>query len=200
MTQRAIDQMVEQRVAQRLDRYYTDHGIKFERVNDARQFKGIDIILFTPKGNINIDEKAKYRGLQTEDAKFNSYSFEVSRICRDGIRRNGWFMDYKSETDYYCYSFPKFEQPEDFTSAIKPDMEVVMINKKSIVDIIEQETSLGMIEQFAQRMADEDIKMDEFNNFVLYKTPSYKLPEEPINILMKPEIIASTKNFRRFYV
>lgn len=59
------------------------HGIDFERVTDERQFKGIDLVVHGKTRDINIDEKAKFHGL--EDGKpLMAVAFEVSRKCRDG--------------------------------------------------------------------------------------------------------------------
>lgn len=125
----------------------------------------------------------------------NSYSFEVTRLCADGERHNGWFVDPKIETDYYCYTFPKLDD-----NNIKPKMQVDLFSKKDIVKIIEQETTLDCIEQAAHMMAVKGTRLTKFKNFALYKTPSYKLPEEPINIVMSRELIEKTPHFRRFYV
>lgn len=125
----------------------------------------------------------------------NSYSFEVTRLCADGKRRIGWFIDSKIETDYYCYTFPKIDG-----STIKPKMQVDLFSKKDIIKIIEQETTLDYIEQAAHMMEVKGTLLTKFNNFALYKTPSYKLPEEPINIVMSRELIEKTPHFRRFYV
>lgn len=201
MTQRTFDCSVEQRTAKRLDEYYTRCGIKFERVLDkARQYKGIDLILFGKKGTIKVDEKAKYRGLQDDNAKLNTYSFELSRLCKDGKYHEGWFIDSKIETDFYCYAFPKFEDPEDMASSIKPNMQVELFKKKDIIKIVEQETTLDYIEQLAHVMSVKDTRIQKFNNFAVYKTPSYKLPESPINLLISRELVESTPNFRRFHV
>ena len=130
----------------------------------------------------------------------NSYSFEVSRLCKDGNYHNGWFIDPKNETDYYCYAFPKFENPEDVNSSIKSKMQVELFSKKDIIKIVEQETTLDYIEQTAYMMSIKDTRIVKFKNFVLYKTPSYKLPESPINILLARELVTNTPHFKRFYV
>lgn len=196
MTQRDYDCLVEQLAAKSIDEYYTKLGIKFERVTDkCRQVKGIDIILLAKSGKrINIDEKAKYKGLQEEGAQLNSYSFEVTRLCADGKRRIGWFIDKRNETDYYCYLFPKLDGQN-----IKPNMQVDMFSKKDIISIVEQETTLDYIEQAAYMMDVKGTKLTKFKNFALYKTPYYKLPEEPINIVMSRELIEKTPHFKRFY-
>ena len=197
MTQRQKDCSVEQKTSKILDQYYTKQGIKFERVTDKeRQIKGIDLILFGKSGkSIKIDEKAKYRGLQKEGAQLNSYSFEVTRLCSDGVRRDGWFIDKKIETDYYCYAFPKLDN-----GSIKPKMQVDLFSKKDIIAIIEKETTLSYIEQAAHMMDVKGTRLIPFKNFALYRTPAAKLPEEPINIVMSRELIEKTPHFRRFYV
>jgi len=124
-----------------------------------------------------------------------SYSFEVSRLCADGKRRIGWFIDKKIETDFYCYAFPKLDN-----GTIKPKMQVDLFSKKDIIAIIEQETTLGYIEQAAFMMDVKGTKLVKFKNFALYRTPTYRLPEEPINIVMSRELIEKTPHFRRFYV
>ena len=198
-TQRMIDSEIERCTSQLLDEYYTKRGIQFERVTDKqRQVKGIDVILTTKSGkSINVDEKAKYKGLQEEGAQLKSYSFEISRRCTDGEYRIGWFVSKESKTDYYCYAFPKLDSK--FT-CIKPNMQVDMFSKKDIIEIIQQETTLEHVEQVAAQMAMTNARLEKFTNFVLYKTPSYKLPEEPINILIAREYIENTPHFRRFYV
>ena len=197
MTQRQKDCSIEQKTSKLLDQYYTKNGIKFERVTDkARQVKGIDLILFGKSGkSIKIDEKAKYRGLQSEGAQLKSYSFEVSRLCADGKRRDGWFIDKNIETDFYCYAFPKLDG-----DSIKPKMQVDLFSKKDIIAIIEKETTLSYIEQAAFMMSIRGTRLLPFKNFALYKTPANKLPEEPINIVMSRELIEKTPHFRRFYV
>lgn len=199
MNQRQQDCSVEQMTSELIDQYYTNHGIKFERVSDKeRQIKGIDLILFSKSGrSIKIDEKAKYRGLQKEGAQLNSYSFEVTRLCADGKRRNGWFIDKNNETDFYCYAFPKLDESYSY---IKPRMKVELFSKKDIVAIIEQETTLDYIEQVALMMDIKGTKLTKFKNFALYRTPAYKLPEEPINIVMSRELIEKTPHFKHFYV
>lgn len=196
MNQRQQDCLVEQQTSKVLDQYYTNHGIKFERVTDKeRQIKGIDLILFGKSGkSIKIDEKAKYKGLQKEGAQLPSYSFEVTRLCADGNRRIGWFINKKIETDFYCYAFPKLDN-----GTIKPKMQVDLFSKKDIIAIIEQETTLDYIEQAALMMDIKGTKLVKFKNFALYKTPAYRLPEEPINIVMSRELIEKTPHFRRFY-
>ena len=196
MNQRQQDCSVEQMASKVLDQYYTRQGIRFERVTDKeRQIKGIDLILFSKSGrSIKIDEKAKYRGLQTEGAQLNSYSFEVTRLCADMKRRIGWFVDKKIETDYYCYVFPKL-----YNGNIKKNMQVDLFSKKDIIAIIQQETTLDYIEQVAHMMDVKGTKLTKFKNFALYRTPAYKLPEEPINIVMSRELIEKTPHFIRFY-
>lgn len=119
----------------------------------------------------------------------------MTRLCADGKRRNGWFIDKKIETDYYCYAFPKLDGEN-----IKPKMQVDLFSKKDIIAIIEQETTLDYIEQVAHMMDVNGTKLTKFKNFALYRTPSYKLPEEPINIIMSRELIEKTPHFKRFYV
>ena len=201
MTQRDFDIAVETAAAKRIDSFYAARGVRFERVKDrARQFKGIDIILFGKNRQIKIDEKAKYRGLQEDGAKLKSYSFEVSRLCKDGEYRNGWFIDSNIETDYYCYIFPKLKDSENATHGLKPKMQMELFSKQDIVDLITKETTLSYIEQVAHLMSVKDTRLVKFNNFVLYKTPAYKLPESPINILISSEVIESTPHFKRFYI
>lgn len=194
------DQQIEQRVAAILDSFYTSRNIQFERVKDKeRQVKGIDLILTTKSGKtINIDEKCKYYGLQNNKI-LESYSFEINRKCRDGIRRNGWFIDNAMMTDFYCYIFPQFEDPNDFSSRIKQPLKVELFSKKDIYEIIQAETTLAKIEQEANYMAMTTQRISRFKNFILYKTPAYKLSEEPINLLLSREIISKTKNFKLFY-
>ena len=201
MTQRDFDIAVETAAAKRIDSFYAARGVRFERVKDrARQFKGIDIILFGKNRQIKIDEKAKYRGLQEDGAKLKSYSFEVSRLCKDGEYHNGWFIDPDIETDYYCYIFPKLNDSENAMNGLKPNMQMELFSKQDIVDLITKETTLSYIEQVAHLMSVKDTRIVKFKNFVLYKTPAYKLPESPINILISSEVIESTPHFKRFYI
>lgn len=74
-----------------------------------------------------------------------------------------------------------------------------MFSKKDIISIVEQETTLDYIEQAAYMMDVKGTKLTKFKNFALYKTPYYKLPEEPINIVMSRELIEKTPHFKRFY-
>lgn len=129
-----------------------------------------------------------------------SYSFEVSRLCKDGEYHNGWFIDPDIETDYYCYIFPKLNDSENAMNGLKPNMQMELFSKQDIVDLITKETTLSYIEQVAHLMSVKDTRIVKFKNFVLYKTPAYKLPESPINILISNEVIESTPHFKRFYI
>ena len=71
---------------------------------------------------VPVDEKAKWRGLVKANAfgqELANVSFEVSRVCADGERREGWFSDPKSLTQAYVFCFPAFNCG-DFLYGIAP--------------------------------------------------------------------------------
>lgn len=60
--------------------------------DEQHQFSGIDLVVHGKSRDINIDEKAKWHGI--EDGKeISSIAFEVCRKCRDGNFRLGWLVD-----------------------------------------------------------------------------------------------------------
>jgi hypothetical protein len=192
---RTRDVIVEKLVAQKIDEYYKNRGIKFERIVDRKmQYAGVDLILYGKNDKkFNIDEKAKYHNLENGEILKN-YSFEVNRLCRDGIRRLGWLVNKNSSTDIYCYAFPKFDEDGN----IKEKMLVELFSKHEILNFIKNEISIETLIDISFDMADNDIRIHHFNNFILYKTPKNKLIEEPVNVLIKREILLNLKSYKSF--
>ena len=175
--------------------------MKFERVTDkARQIRGVDVVLKGKDGTlrVNVDEKAKYWNLQHGE-ELKNYSFEINRICRDGERRLGWFADSRNITDYYCFAFPKFEDPDDPRSPVKPGMRFEMFRKSDVIGMILKESSMQEITDRAWQMVAEDRSMVRFGGFVLWKTPFDEKPEAPVNLLIKKELVYAMPNFRALY-
>lgn len=197
MTNREIDIMVEKKVSKLLDNYYIRNNIPFKRVTDFhQQIQGIDIILYKNNKEIYIDEKAKFRGIQ--DKELQNYSFEVSRLCRDNQRRIGWLLDNSMKTDYYCYIFPKFTNPNDYTSKIKNDMKIEFFAKNDILKIVKAETSIEEIIKTSNDMLKLNQKLVPFKNFALFISDSFQ--EKPCNILISRDKIRDTDHFKEFTI
>ena len=157
----------------------------------------MDLVFRHGGRSLNFDEKAKWRRLQ-DGAPLKSYSFEVSRTCRDGVRRAGWFTDPRSLTDYYCWAFPLFVDPEDPEKGIRPDMRVELFAKRDVLALVEAEIPQGRLMTLADGMYAEDRQLLRFQRFALYKTPRERLQEEPVNVLIYRDVVAATPRFREF--
>ena len=61
-----------------------------------------------------------------------------------------------------------------------------------------EELPLESLYSLAEDMALHDKKITPFKNFVLYKTPYERLEEEPVNVLIRRDLIMATPHFQAF--
>lgn len=88
-----------------------------------------------------MDEKAKYKDIEDgnwlgQDPKCGM-AFEVNRVCRDGVRRTGWFCDPKSKTELYLFSFPapRYGKAFGLSYGLKERMKMWLFEKSDVEEL-----------------------------------------------------------------
>lgn len=177
-----------------LDRYLYHH---VTRVYDKeRQIKGIDLI--TDKGT-KVDEKVKYKNCLNRELK--KIGFEISRICRDGQRHDGWLIDGEQETQVYniinIWTTDYDEYDIEFDKIYKTVS--LVIQKKRLMNYLESlRLTVENIKSIQQKMLEKKItKLNIIENQV-YFTMSNQYKECPINLVIKRQILLDQVNAKEF--
>jgi hypothetical protein len=102
------------------------------------------------------------------------------------------------KTDYYCYIFPKFTNPNDYKSQVKNNMKVEFFAKNDILKIVLGETSIEEIIKTSNDMLKFNQKLVQFKNFALFMSESFQ--ERPINILISHQKIRDTDHYKEIII
>lgn len=198
---RRQDLMVEREIAKFLDEnLYSNKEIfkSFKRTDDKEeQLSGSDVIISTCDGildNVIVDEKVASR---YANSNIGTFALELSFINKDGVRRQGWFLDCEKKTQYYLLGWiinadiPFDEKNGRFdTNKITKDnikeMEWVLVSRKKIQEFLETKgwTLDRLALQDKKIRENGGVRTKEFINDVSFRFGDAYV-EKPINILLK---------------
>lgn len=177
--------------------FYSKLGVKWQRIDDARlQKRGVDVIF----GDCKVDEKVKIKGGFAN--KLLEYpSFELSFVNRFGKRQLGWFLDPNSLTTYYALIavFGDFIDENGVDSDTIDHLNVLFVKKQDLYDyILLREIDVA-----------DDVKTLSIPNYGdridhpgtgIHMKLSDRFSEQPINMVIKREILYELPNTREFDV
>lgn len=204
--QRKADRHAEQQLAQFLDKYFydvlnkNDSTFKFIRVNSIeQQLQGIDMILSEESRNLYFDEKA---ALHYINQNLTTFSFEINFVNRANKIHEGWLNDDDLSTTHYVLiwvtanrDFEKHEliniSEEDFVK-----LEIYIINRKKLqtyLNELDLTPDKLMSEANSFRKAYDTIENQKQNilenDKICYLFLTNKLPERPVNLLLRKRIL-----------
>lgn len=167
-------------------------------IDKKRQLEGIDVIAEINNQQINIDVKAIASKLPT-------FCFEISGNVHSG--QIGWLLNDELKTDYYLIVYHDVEGSSKNYRKGKQIMtlnninetEVLLIKKSTLKDRLTQE--LGDLEKVVKGIRkqslsgcsvirfDKNLKPTKERGEMIYPTLSCGIYEQPINIVVKKEIL-----------
>lgn len=165
---------------------------RYERIYEKeQQLQGIDVILHTKGKNINVDEKST---LQYINKDIPTFAMELA--YKDKL---GWFLNNNLKTDTYFLIWPHATET-DLSKINSEDFffcSCMMIYKKNIRKYIQNFVTDYELFQEIQNIKngcstwrkDEKGRYRMPNNNQLYITISKQLQEQPINLVIRKEIL-----------
>lgn len=201
-TTRPKDDIIEHNVAKFMDEYFwkkiaQDKHLSFERVHDKyRQYRGQDVVI----GDIIIDEKAKVKNYINKI--LNCPSFELQHIGSTGTLVDGWFMKH---TDTHIYAFiavfssAKSEYDISFDNI--EHLNVMLVNKAEVKKLVHKYDTEENIRSAVDYLRDDgyDIRY-KFSHKMYWLTKSIQYVEQPINLVLKRELLENIKTTKTFNV
>lgn len=209
-SKRAEDMKAEEVLGEFLDRFFYTPLQKenkdfayFRKYDIQYQYNGVDVLIERGKKKFFIDEKA---ALYYSNMMIPTFAFEIESIQKEnGVPVKGWFVNNSLNTTHYVLIWPniKCEITENnlcirkSLSEIKYSdftiVEAMLISKKAISDYLE---SFGFTDQKLVSYAKEirqsgkegKVEVDNDNLYFFY---SKKIAEQPINLVVKKQILFS---------
>lgn len=180
--------------------------VKYERIKDyITQLQGIDIKLEVQGSKFLIDEKAAF---YYSNQMIPTFAFEVDSIQKNSSQPlEGWLFNETLKTEYYMLIWPNVKcvkqegteiwKRKDIDSLQEGDftiVEAMLIKKAKILEhLAKYNWSRDRIFEYAKKLRSnptmQDIRqtVSDTNDFYFYFTK--KLAEEPINIIMRKEVL-----------
>ena len=194
-TTRPKDNIIERNVGKFMDEYFwkkiaQDKNVSFERVTDKRrQWRGQDVVI----GDIIIDEKAKVINCMNEILK--TPSFELQHIGSTGTLVDGWFM---KNTDTHIYAFIAVFSSVKSAYNISFDniehLNVLLVNKSEVKKLIYKYDTEENIRRAVDYLRDDDFEIKyKFSHDMYWLKKSTQLKEQPINLVLKRELLENIK-------
>lgn len=200
MKSRTYDEFVEKTVGNlTCDRYWSQCRGGYERVYDTdRQIKGIDYIV--GKKKYKVDEKIKYRSSMNQVLDYPG--LEITRLQRDGVRAEGWFVDETMETDIYSLvNIWTTDADEDEINGDKiTRLHMTLIGKRELQGLVYGLTPREQIMHDALSLIDNNGYRHRYTNHNLFHlTFSKNLNEKPVNLVLHLEELRKLKAQGRFH-
>jgi hypothetical protein len=143
-----------------------------------------------------IDEKVASRYANTE---LNTFSLELSFIGKNGMRKDGWFIDKSKKTEYYLLGWvikadiPYLEEQNRYDtdkitySSIK-QLDWALVSRDEIIKFLESKGwTLDRLELQDKRIREKGyVKTKDFIDGISFRY-SERYIEKPINILLRKE-------------
>lgn len=197
------DRKIEQQIAAWMDRYfYSRLKCSSDRIpsDDPRQMHGVDVVL---DGKICIDEKAKYRSNMLNQT-INSIGFEISRYCRDGQLRHGWYVDPSELTTHYSTLsiYADCNIPEDITTDNIYKIVALTVSKKQLKSLTSRIwTDRELLEQSQMMRDTQTPRLNSTNPDIwMTLTPPSKFLESPCNLVIRRKILKSLPGSAEFEI
>ena len=200
-TTRPKDNIIERNVAKFMDEYFWKKiaqakHLSFERVTDKRrQWRGQDIVI----GDIVIDEKAKVKSCINEILEHPS--FELQNITSTGTLVDGWFMK-NNDTHIYAFIavFSSVKSPYDISFDNIEHLNVMLVNKSEVKKLVHQYDSEENIINAIDYLRDDYRNSYTFSHNMYHLTKSPQFAEQPINLVLKRELLENIKTTKIFNV
>lgn len=195
---RERDMKVERELAKFMDSHLYNDGrfSKHERTDDRdSQLAGSDIILSIPSlglSDIIVDEKGM---TQYMTRPLPTFSLELS-FMRYEEQITGWFVDDEKTTQYYLMIWPKATVDWNASENDFIEAEYMLVPKKSLRDYFEneglsKEALIAKSNEIRRAGVTGQIDKVEGKEYWFFLTPKDKLPEQPINLIVRKNIYRS---------
>ena len=182
-TTRKEDSQIEQHLNGLVIRILKDKFNSVELVHDKkRQVRGIDAII----DGMNVDfkmlsSKASLKYLPRTN------NWEISVLNKDGIRYDGWGVNASLETTHlligviHKHSVPDGENISNASQQVE-EMELILVNKKAMMEYIENSIGFDRIKKDLWRVEGCDDRV-VYNDEVKLMCAT-RLAEQPVNLLI----------------
>lgn len=168
-----------------LDKISANYKVTYDK---NKQVLGNDLELYGRALSAVVDIKAKtYMYDKLEDIYDNGIGMELSRLCRDNVRREGWFIDDRNITDMYVFLLPK---EKNFNVQ---EQTAIFVSKNAVINEVLKELTWNQVCELSSFVPPYGRKGQTISeHFYFTKSFQYtdkngkeKMVEEPVNLCMK---------------